>query len=141
MTNLVTDLRAAIQADLALAFPDAEVTGGARVGKAVDRPKICVFWPGYRERDTVVVGEAQLKVRYWPVSAKLRDDAPSGVRDPGELEQAGIDLAEFFQGKQTAYDTTGAWFVRLVSVEPDYDPDEWGVEATVVTMFSNPAVL
>lgn len=142
MANLITDLREALIADLRLEFPDAEVLAGARSGKAVDRAKLCVFWPGFNENgNRVVVGEARLIVRYWPVTSRLRDDAPAGVRDPSELEQAGLDLAAFLQTKQTAYNATGAWFVRLVSLEPDYDPEEWGVEATLVTMFSNPAVV
>ena len=142
MPNLITSLREALVADLLVEFPDAEVLSGVRSGKAVDKERLCVFWPGFGELGgRVVVGEARLHIRYWPVSPKVRDDAPSGVRDPGPLEQAAWDLAQLLQSKQTSYDATGAWFVRLVSCEPDYDPDEWGVEAIVSTMFSNPAVL
>jgi hypothetical protein len=142
MTNLVTDFREALVADLQLEFPDADVLSGIRTGKAVDRAKIAVFWPGTREmQGRVVVGEARIVVRYWPVSAKVRDQSTAGVRDPGELEQAAWDLQTFLQTKQTSYGASGAWFCRLVSVEPDYDPDEWGVEAVIAVMFDNPAVI
>jgi hypothetical protein len=75
------------------------------------------------------------------VSPKVRDDTAGGVRDPSELEQAAWDLQTFLQGKQVSYGSTGAWFCRLRSVTPDYDPEEWGVEAKVVVMFDNPAVI
>lgn len=140
--SVVTDVRQALAADLELAFPDADVLQGERVGKAVDREKLCVFWPGMQEvGGRVNVGEATLIVRYWPKSPKVRDDSASGVRDPGPLEDAAWRLSEFLQTKQTAYTAQGAWFVRMRSCRPDYDPDEWGVEATLTLMFDNPAVL
>jgi hypothetical protein len=142
VTNLAGSFREALAADLALEFPDADVFQGIRVGKAVDRAKLCVFWAGSQEVSaTVVVGEARVVVRYWPVSAKVRDDQTGGVRDPGELEQAAWDLQTFLQTKQTSYGASGAWFCRLQSVTPDYDPEEWGVEATLLLQFDNPAVI
>ena len=142
MPNLIGSFRAALAADLALRFPDADIHQGERSGKAVDRAKLAVFWAGSSEQDgRVVVGEARMVVRYWPVTAKLVDDAPAGVRDPSELEQAGFDLQDFLQAKQVSYSTTGAWFCRLTRVTPDYDPDEWGVEAELVLWFTNPAVI
>ena len=132
----------ALKADLEAAFPSAEVYRGERTGKAVDKPKLCVFWSGSGElAGRVQVGEAQVLVRYWPVTSKLRDQAVDGVRDPSELEQAGYDLQRALEAKQTAYGANGIWFVRLTSVEVDYDPDEWGVQATLTTQFRNPATL
>jgi hypothetical protein len=142
MANLLGSVRAAIAADLALRFPDAEVHQGDRTGRAVGTPMLAVAWAGFGEQgDRVVVGEAQFTVRYWPASPKVRDDAPAGVRDPSELEQAAWDLADFLQTKQTSYSSTGAWFIRQVRVLPDYDPEEWGVQADIIVMFSNPAVI
>jgi hypothetical protein len=142
MANIVSDVCDQLAADLALAFPRCDVSRGARTGYAVDRAKACVFWPGFNELGSaVVVGQYQIIVRYWPVTAKLRNDAPAGVRDPSELEQAALDLAAFLQGKQTAYSDAGAWFIRMQGVQPDYDPEEWGVEARIVLMADNPAVL
>lgn len=142
MANLVGSFREALAADLALQFPDAAVVQGERSGKAVDRPVVAVVWAGFGEQaDQVVVGEARVLVRYWPVSPKLRDDAPGGVRDPGELEQAAWDIATFLRSKQTAYSSTGAWYSRLRGVTPDYDPEEWGVEAELLVVFDNPAVI
>ena len=144
MANLIGSFRAALAADLQLRYPDADVVQGERTGAAVDKPVVMVAWAGFGEQgDQVVVGEARILVRYWPVSAKVRDDAPGGVRDPAELEQAGWDLATFLQAKQaaSAYASTGAWFWRLRSVTPDYDPDEWGIEADLLVVFDNPAVI
>ena len=142
MANLIGDFRAALAADLALRFPDADVHQGERSGRAAERAMVAIAWAGTGEQsDQVVVGEARYLIRYWPASPKLRDDAPAGVRDPGELEQAAWDLAEFLQTKQTAYSSSGAWYSRLTRVTPDYDKEEWGVEAELLVVFSNPAVI
>jgi hypothetical protein len=142
VANLVGSFRAALAADLALRFPDAEVYQGERTGAATDRAKVAVVWAGFGEQgDQVVVGESRILVRYWPASPKVANDTDGGVRDPGELEQAAWDLATFLQTKQVSYGATGAWFCRLTTVTPDYDPAEWGVEAEVVVMFDNPAVI
>lgn len=142
MANLVGSFREALAADLAVQFPDADVSQGERTGAATDRAKLTIVWGGTSEQgDQVVVAEARFFVRYWPKSPKLRDDAPGGVRDPGELEQAAWDLASFLRAKQTAYSSSGAWFSRLMRVTPDYDPEEWGVEAELLVVFDNPAVI
>lgn len=142
MANLLGTFRALLAADLTLQWPDAEVHQGERTGKATEKPMLALVWAGFGEQgDAVVVGEARFLVRYWPASPLLRDDAPAGVRDPSELEQAAWDLADFLQTKQTAYSASGAWYVRLTGVTPDYDPDEWGVEAELLVKFTNPAVI
>jgi hypothetical protein len=141
MPNLISSFRAALVADLAAQFPSAEVLSGPREGRSVDKDRIAVFWPGSAEQSgRVQVGEATIVVRYWPATPKVRDQAVDGVRDPSPLEQAAWDLQDFLQTKQTAYSATGAWFCRLVSVQPDYDPDEWGVQAVITLQFLNPAV-
>lgn len=142
MPNSISSFQDALKTDLETAFPTADVYRGERVGKAVDKPKLCVFWQGSGEMPgRVQVGEAQVIVRYWPISAKVRDQAVDGIRDPAELEQAAWDLQQTLEAKQTAYGAAGIWFVRLTSVRPDYDPNEWGVEATLTMQFSNPATL
>lgn len=142
MANLIGSFRQALAADLALRYPDADVYQGERSGKAKERAKAAVFFAGMGELSgRVVVGQGRVIVRYWPASPLLRDDAPGGVRDPSELETAAWDLADFLQTKQTAYGSTDVWFFRLVRVEADYDPEEWGVEAELLLMFENPAVI
>lgn len=140
MANLIGNWRAALVADLQLQFPDARVASGQRSGVNRDQDLIAVFWPGTAEVEgRVVVGQARLLVRYWPKRPKIRDDqTPS---DPAALEEAGWDLAAFLQTKQTAYTAHGVWFCRLVSCTPDYDPDEWAVEAVLIAQFDNPAVV
>lgn len=141
MANLVTSFRQALEADLRAQYPTAEVLSGPRTGKSKDKPRIAVFWPGSTELPgRVVVGETRLVIRYWPSRPQIRGEQTQ-VPDPGELEQAGWDLQTFLQTKQKSYAATGAWFTRLLSVEPDYDPDEWGVEAVLLVQFDNPAVI
>jgi hypothetical protein len=141
MANPVSTLRAAIAADLALQFPNADVYSGPREGKAVDRDKIAVFWTGTTELlPDVVVATPTLTIRYWPSQPRISDAAPGGVRDPSDLEQAAYDLADYLQTRQTSY-SSSVWFVRVVAIVPDYDPDEWVVEASVVASMMNPAVI
>jgi hypothetical protein len=141
MADLIS-FRRQLCADLALRFPDTDIHQGERSGKATERSKLaCFIGPVGEQGDRVVVGEAQMFVRYWPVSPKIVDDAPAGVRDPDPLDQAKLDLQDFLQTKQTSYSSTGVWFCRLTRVTPDYDPDEWGVEAELVLWFTNPAVI
>lgn len=136
----LTAWRVALTAHLAAQYPSARVENGQRSGTSRDDPRIAVFWPGFNEQGgRVVVGEASLVIRYWPRNPKIRD--AGSPLDPSELEAAGLGLAEFLQTKQTAYSAQGVWFCRLVSCEPDYDPDEWAVEAIVVAQFTNPAVV
>jgi len=139
MTNLVSSWREELARDLAAQF-DAEIVNGMRTGTSRDLNRIAVFWPGVREvPGRVVVSEPRLTVRYWPKNPKLRTGSP---QDPTELEEAGYALMEFLQTKQTAYtETAGVWFFRVQSVTPDYDPDEWGVEAILVANANNVAVI
>lgn len=138
MANLVSTWRAAVVADLATQFPLADVRSGERTGVSRDKARISVHWPGSNEvSGEVVVGQANLIIRYWPQRSKQMETvSPS---DPTDLEQAAYDLQDFLQTKQTAY--TGVWYCRLVSVTPDYDSDEWGVEAILTAQFTNPAVI
>lgn len=142
MANLISTFRAALVADLALRFPDAEILSGPRAGRSRDKARLAVFWPGSAEQQgRVDVGEARMLVRYWPPSPRVANTSESGTPDPTDLEQAGFDLQDFLQTKQTSYSSSGAWFSRLVSVTPDYDPEEWGVEAVITLWFTNPAVI
>jgi hypothetical protein len=141
VADLIGPFRLALAADLAVEFPDTEIHQGERTGKATDRAKLALFWSGTTEQTTVVAAEARFLIRYWPVTALLRDDAPAGTRDPAELEAAAFQLQDFLQSKQTGYPATGAWYSRLVRVTPDYDPEEWGVEAELLVVFNNPAVV
>lgn len=141
MPDVVTAFREALGADLAVNFPEAEVMYGSRSGKAVDRAKLALFWAGSTEQSQVIVGEARFIIRYWPISPKLVNDAPSGVRDPSELEAAAFALQDYLRSKQTGYPATGAWYSRLLRVTPDYDPEEWGVEAELLVVLNNPAVV
>lgn len=140
MPNLITSWRQAVAAHLAAQFPTAEMEVGNRTGTSRDKIRIGVHWPGTTEDSgQIVVGQATLIIRYWPANPKVRDNG--SPPDPAELEQAAYDLQDFLQTKQHAYDAAGVWFCRLVSVTPDYDPEEWGVEAVLAANFTNPAVI
>lgn len=140
MANLISTWREAVAADLAAQFPRADVKSGERAGVSRDKARINVFWPGTTEDSgQVVVGRASLIIRYWPQRSKQPDAAAPA--DPTDLEQAAFDLQDFLQTKQHGYDSAGVWFCRLVSVTPDYDPAEWGVEAVLEAQFTNPAVI
>lgn len=139
MANIITSWREAVQADLAAAFPSAEVITGQRAGTSRDKVRIAVHWPGTGEEVPVEVGSAVLVIRYWPANPKLKTSAPP--QNPADLEQAAFDLQNFFQTKQHGYDAAGVWFCRLLSVTPDYDEEEWGVEAILGAQFTNPAVI
>lgn len=140
MANHITDWRVALSNDLATQFPDAEIERGERTGKSVDKDRIAVFWPGFQEQSgRVVVGETRLIVRYWPKQPKVKNNG--SPQDPATLEEAAMDLAAFLQTKLTAYTAQGVWFFRVLSITPDYDPDEWGVEAVLLAMSDNPAVI
>lgn len=116
------------------------MVSGNRTGSVTDMDTIAVFWPGLEEwQNAVVVGQAELRIRYWPKKPIVNAD--SSTLDPTRLEDVGVGLAAFFQTKQTSYSATGVWFCRLVSVLPDYYPDEWGVEARLFAQFDNPAVI
>lgn len=141
MADLIGPFRLALCADLAVEFPNTEIHQGERTGKATDNPKLAVFWSGTTEQTEVVAAEARYLIRYWPVTASIRDDAPSGTRDPAELEAAAFQLQAFCQTRQTSYQSTGAWYSRLLRVTPDYDPEEWGVEAELLVVFNNPSVV
>lgn len=141
MPDVIGAFREALGADLVLEFPETEIHHGERTGKATDKAKLALFWTGTTEQTEVVAAEARFFIRYWPITALLRDDAPSGTRDPAELEAAAFQLQDFLRSKQTGYPATGAWYSRLVRVTPDYDPEEWGVEAELLVVFDNPAVV
>jgi hypothetical protein len=142
VANPISTFRDLLETDLAAHFPNAEVHSGTRDSRAVDKDRITVLWEGTGELlSDVVTATAQLSVRFYPGSPKLRPQASatSGVRDPQELEQAAYDLQDYLQTKQTAY--SSMWFVRVTAVTPNYDPEEWYVQATLLAQYLNPAVI
>jgi hypothetical protein len=143
MPNPISTLRDALQTDLAAQFPAAEVLSGTRESRSVDKDRISLLWVGATELPgDVVVSSDQFAIRFYPGSPKLRPQAAatSGARDPEELEQAAFDLQDYLQTRQVSY-PSAVWFLRVISVTPNYDPEEWYVEASVLAQRSNPAVL
>lgn len=142
MANLITDFREAVEARLAVSFPDIEIVGGERTGvNRGDVPIACVFLPaeGLKrfERDGAMANIV-LVVRYWPARSKLlTEDSP---RSPAELEQAVWDLASCLEPvRATLPGVSSRLTFEIPSFEPDYDPAEWGVEVTLLGWTSNPA--
>ncbi len=142
MANVLTDWRVALVGALTTAFPapTTEVKSGQRSGVSRDKARIAVFSGGYREDGSrVVVGIPVMIVRYWPKRSK--QPATNNPADPSQLEEAAVALMTALRPFQASLGVTNLWFFRVESVTVDDDPDEWGVEATLVGMGKNMAVL
>lgn len=141
MANLITSWREALVSYLTVEFPDAEVLSGERSGVSRDKPRISVFMPadGLKQFDRDgAMATVVMIVRYWPKRGK--QPAPGSPVDPTGLEQAVWDLATALEPvRSSGLSTSDDLTFEVSSIEPDYDPDEWGVEATLVGWTSNPA--
>lgn len=139
--TLVTDWRLALVSALRTAFPLATVKSGQRNGVNKDgQDLIHVMFAGYDEDGgQVVVANPRMFVRYWPTRAHAPDD--SSPWDPAPLEDAAVSLATALRGVQTSLAVDGLWYFRTVSVETDEDPEEWGVQATLLGFATNVAVV
>lgn len=141
MANLISTWRLALVSYLTTEFPNADVLSGERTGVSRDKPRICVFMPtdGLKqfERDGAMATVVMV-VRYWPKRGK--QPQPGSPLDPTDLEQAVWDLATSLeQVRSSGLSTSDDLTFEVPSIEPDYDPDEWGVEATLVGWTRNPA--
>lgn len=138
MANLISDWRDAIVTVLEAAFPNAEIVSGDRSGVPA-RELIAVFFDGYqRQPGRAAVAEPKLVIRYWPVSHRLPGRTP---RDPAELEQASVDLMLALEPVQATLAVDDLWYFMVDSVRPDYDPDEWGIEARLTGYAKNIAAV
>jgi hypothetical protein len=135
VSTLLTSWRAALVAHLETAFPNAEVISGRRAGVSRDLDRLCVFWPGWQEDAAdVYFARPSMIVRYWPARSKQPTDNPN---DPGQLEQAAIDLMTSLETVQKPGDLVPNLYCRVARVTPDYDPEEWGVEAELTSWTVN----
>lgn len=139
-SNVISDWRRALVAELKTAYPDALVTSGRRSGVSRE-PRITVFSDGYREQGgRVVVANPVMVIRYWP--ARGDTAAAESPADPTELEQASIDLLRLLEDRQSQIEraVTDLWYFRPESALIDEDPDEWGIEVRLVGFAKNIAV-
>jgi hypothetical protein len=136
--DLLNAWAAALIAYLKLEFPEAEVIDGERSGVSRDKDRLCVFWPGSQEDGNVNYSHESMVIRFWPARSKQPTDNPD---DPTPLRKAGMDLRIALQAVQTPGSLVADLYCRLVSVQPDYDPQEWGIEAVLYSWTLNPATL
>lgn len=136
---MVSEWREAVVEHLASAFPDAEVLSGRRAGVSRDRDRIAVFWPGWRasQRD-YTLATPSLTIRYWP--ARSKQPSTTSPPDPAVLEDAGVALMLAFRNTRKAGDFVDGLACWLDEVAPDYDDEEWKVEAVLKAVALNPAV-
>lgn len=139
-SNLISDWRRALIAELKTAYPDALVTSGRRAGVSREQ-RITVFSDGYREdASRVVVAHPVMVIRYWPA----RGDTASAESpaDPTELEQAAVDLMTLLEARQAQIESavTDLWYFRPEQALIDEDPEEWGVELRLTGFARNVAV-
>ena len=133
--NLLTDARVAIIEKLAAAFPSARIVSGERAAGATSSPTIAVHIEGYRRQPSrAVVAIPVLIIRYWPARDRLPKTDP---RDPTALEQACSDLMLALEPHQGSLEVPDLWYFLVDSVVPDYDPEEWGVEARLTLFTKN----
>lgn len=132
--SLVSDWRAAVQEHLATSFPRATVVGGERTEGVSKREKdlICVWFPGWNviESDTTLA-QPTLLIRMFPKKSPL--DRRSVPDDPQPLEDAAMELVRAFPRATQV----GGFFVanlscRLTTCVPDYAPENWQVNATLL---------
>lgn len=136
--DLITHWREALVTYLTAQFPDAKVKSGERSGVSRSEELIAVFWPGWQEDSNPNYARPTMVVRMWPGRSKQPTKNPD---DPTPLEQAAMRLMIALQAVDKPGDLVDNLYCRLASVQPDYDPKEWGIEAVLVSWTINPATL
>jgi hypothetical protein len=138
MSNVISDLREAIQAYLATPFPDPVQIAGGR-GEGVNRdpfPKIRVWHPGYTPKPTnQTLAKPTLTLRYFPTLSK--QPSVTEPRDQTALEQAEVDLLTAFAGKNRAGDFIDNVAVTVTGCVLNDDPARWYVEMTLTALMQN----
>lgn len=139
---LIADWRASLVTHLAAAFPAAEVRGGRRQGVSRDKDRINVFAgsPAYRRNpERAVVANPVMVVRYWKQHSKQpRSTSPP---DPTELEDAAMSLITSLRTVQASLAVTNLWYFLVDGFDVDDDPEEWGVETTLLGFAKNLAAV
>lgn len=110
----------------------ADVEHGEMDGVQRDRDVIAVWAPGWDEisRD-VALAQPTLSLRYFPSRSKQPSDTVPP--DPSPLEQA-MDalLAAFDRASQAPGFFVDGLSCRLTTIRPDYRPELWRVDATLL---------
>lgn len=112
---------------------DADVVAGEREGvHRGEKDLLAVWWPGWDERSRdISLAQPTLTIRYFPSIHRLPPNATP--TDPGPLEQAADALlAAFPRSKQGANVFATDVACRITSIRPDYSPERWRVEASMV---------
>jgi hypothetical protein len=139
--SIITLWRQALVAFLEEAFSDedVEVISGPRSGVSRDKVRIAVFWPGWQEDSgNPNFARPTMKIRFWPDRSKQPAADP---KDPAPLEQAATDLMAALQTVQKPGDLVDGLYCRVATIVADDDPNEWGIEATLVSWTINPATI
>lgn len=136
MSTSIETFRDALQTYLATQLSAANVDAGERAGVSRSGARVVVFWSGFQEwPQDVNNANVTYTIRYWP--ARSKQPATASPPDPDDLEAAALDLMQKLQSVQTSL--SGMDYCRVTSVRPDYDPKEWGVEATLLCWTRSPA--
>lgn len=119
---------------LATEFPSCEVVLGERKDRRWqgEQDLIAVWWPGWDEltRD-VALAQPTLQLRYFP--AKSKQPALDTPHDPTDLVVAGdLLLAAFPRPTTVPGFFTDGLACRLSTLRPNYAPDVWRVDGTLV---------
>ncbi len=138
MSNILSDWRKRLVAhlDVNLQGGDFEVRSGERDGEVKDKKLAVVFAPPISEwAQDINFVQPLMIVRAWvPKPKQPRSSSPP---DPEPVEQLMLDLLEVFD--ETLQTTlVPDFYFRVQRVEPDYD--DWGVQATLLGFYRNPAI-
>ncbi len=137
-TNILSVWRRALMAliDEKLQGGDFEVRAGERDGASKDRKLAVVFAQPLSEwSPDVNFVQPVMLVRAWiPKPSMPKASSPP---DPEPVEQLMLDILELLdESVQTTL--VEDFYFRVQLVEPDYD--DWGVQATLVGFYRNPAI-
>ncbi len=118
---------------LAAQFPAADVVRGERDGVwRDDQDLIAVWWPGWDTltRD-IALATPTLALRYFPRRSTQPADATPA--DPDVLlDAADALIAKLSRTTQAVGFFTSGLSCRLSSIRPNYAPDVWRIEATLI---------
>lgn len=137
MSNVITDVREAVEDHLRTALAGVTVQSGRSDGvNRDDAARVSVWHPGYpvdlRNR---TLARPTLIVRYFPTLSKQPEAA--SPRAQAVLEQAEADLLAAFGGMNRAGDFVDDVAVSVSGATLNDDPARWYVELTLVVLMLN----
>ncbi len=110
-----------------------EVVPGERDGVwRGDKDLVAVWWPGWDtlQRD-IALASPTLTIRYFPRRGAEQNESAPANADP-ILDAADALIGTLDRATQAVGYFTEGLSCRLSSLRPDYDPDVWRVEGTLV---------